>query len=390
MAVRKDRLGEVRVMNCGLKAKIIAYRGNKDMDVMFEDGTIRYNVSYRSFENGSLTNDKSNVNKSRLGEVRMMKCGEKAKVIAYRSSMDIDVMFEDGTIIRNRTYGNFVKGAIAKEGRILRNRIGEERIMNCGKKARIIDYRLGRDIDVMFEDGTKVTNVTYANFVRGNITHPNKHINEERMMKCGEKARIIRHGSSKDIDVMFADGTVRKNVSMQSFRDGPISKVPRATSEEIKSRLGEVRMMSCGLKGKIIRYNTSKDIDVELEDGTIRTHRTYKQFIDGAISNKKRESRKISTKIGGSIKLNCGFYAKLLDKNGHICKIEYEDGDIVERPQEAVNQSPFWVRGLKFTKVYTLNGVNFYIMKCRNKKYLGTVKEIKEQLEAHREERKNE
>ena len=131
------------------------------------------------------------VREDRLGEVRVMNCGLKAKIIAYRHSTDIDVMFEDGTIVRNRTYRHFVNGGIAKDRGILRSRIGEERVMNCGKKARIIDYRLGKDIDVMFEDGTKVTNVTYANFVNGDIRHPNRFLNEERMMKCGEKARVI-------------------------------------------------------------------------------------------------------------------------------------------------------------------------------------------------------
>ena len=187
---------------------------------------------------------------------------------------------------------------------------------------------------------------------------------------------------------MFTDGTVRNNVSMRSFRNGTISKVPRAKCVYDKSRLGEVRMMSCGLKGKIVRYNNATDIDVEFEDGTVRTNCTYNAFRNGFISNKKRENREISTKIGDSIKLNCGFYAKLLAKNGSICRIEYEDGGIVERPQKVVNHSPFWAKELKFIKVYTLNGVNFYAMKCKNKKYLGTVKEIKEQLEAHRNERK--
>lgn len=36
-----------------------------------------------------------------------------AKIIAYRKNNDIDIQFEDGTMVRNRTYDNFRKGAIA-------------------------------------------------------------------------------------------------------------------------------------------------------------------------------------------------------------------------------------------------------------------------------------
>ena len=33
-------LGETRIMNCGMEATCIAYRGTHDIDVQFEDGTI--------------------------------------------------------------------------------------------------------------------------------------------------------------------------------------------------------------------------------------------------------------------------------------------------------------------------------------------------------------
>ena len=105
----KDRTGERRLMNCGLWAEIIAYRGCHDIDIKFENGDILYNKDYYNFTKGSILCDSYNV---RLGEKRLMNCGKIAEIVVYRSSMDIDVRFEDGTIIKNRQYNDFLNGRI--------------------------------------------------------------------------------------------------------------------------------------------------------------------------------------------------------------------------------------------------------------------------------------
>lgn len=43
----------------------------------------------------------------------MMSCGMKATIIAYRNCNDIDVQFEDGTIVKHKRIGNFRGGHIA-------------------------------------------------------------------------------------------------------------------------------------------------------------------------------------------------------------------------------------------------------------------------------------
>ena len=49
----------------------------------------------------------------RLGETRMMNCGMKATIIRYGGCNDIDVRFEDGTVVEHKTYDNFKRGVIA-------------------------------------------------------------------------------------------------------------------------------------------------------------------------------------------------------------------------------------------------------------------------------------
>lgn len=49
-----DRTGEERRMKCGLKAKIIRYRNNRDIDIRFEDDQIAKHKSYINFSLGNI------------------------------------------------------------------------------------------------------------------------------------------------------------------------------------------------------------------------------------------------------------------------------------------------------------------------------------------------
>ena len=105
----KDRTGERRLMNCGLWAEIIAYRGCHDIDIKFENGDILYNKDYYNFTKGSILCDSYNV---RLGEKRLMNCGKIAEIVEYRRYDDIDIRFEDGILVKNKEYYKFLKGSI--------------------------------------------------------------------------------------------------------------------------------------------------------------------------------------------------------------------------------------------------------------------------------------
>lgn len=109
MATKTNRLGETRMMNCGMEATIIRYGKYSDIDVRFEDGVIVEHKRYRAFENGNIANPNFN---PRLGETKMMNCGMEATIIRYGGSADIDVRFEDGIVVEHREYREFEKGGI--------------------------------------------------------------------------------------------------------------------------------------------------------------------------------------------------------------------------------------------------------------------------------------
>mgnify|MGYP001137230537 CR=1 FL=1 len=111
MATKTDRLGETRMMNCGIEATIIRYGNATDIDVRFEDGSVVEHKAYGNFKRGGIANP--NMKASRLGEVRMMNCGMKATIIRYGKYSDIDVRFEDGKVVEHKAYDTFKKSKIA-------------------------------------------------------------------------------------------------------------------------------------------------------------------------------------------------------------------------------------------------------------------------------------
>lgn len=50
--------------------------------------------------------------KNRLGETNTMKNGLSASIVRYKSSAEIDVQFEDGIIVKHRSYFRFQVGSI--------------------------------------------------------------------------------------------------------------------------------------------------------------------------------------------------------------------------------------------------------------------------------------
>ena len=226
MAKIVDRTGETNINNNGIKMTIITYRGSNDIDIQFEDGTIVYNKQYGEFKRGKIKHPTLIAN-NRIGETSIAKNGMKMTIIMYRSADNIDIQFEDGTITYNKTYKAFKNGYI---GYIKypnsTNRIGETSIAKNGMKMTIIKYRKNTDIDVQFEDGTIVYNQKYDSFKKGYIKHPNiniyNKIGKTNIANNSMKMTIMTYRNANDIDVQFEDRTIVYNKSYINFKRGQI------------------------------------------------------------------------------------------------------------------------------------------------------------------------
>ena len=181
MPARKNRVGETSIASNGQKMTIIVYRGVNDIDVQFEDGYVARHKQYNSFKHGKIRNPNTpNVQlktDSRTGETAFATNGQIMTIIAYRGNNDIDVRFEDGYVAYNKHYNSFKAGTIKNPNTPnvqLKTgiRIGETSVANNGQRMTIIAYRGARDIDVQFEDGYVAHNKKYQYFKTGRIENP--------------------------------------------------------------------------------------------------------------------------------------------------------------------------------------------------------------------------
>lgn len=243
--------------------------------------------------------------KQRIGETVIANNELKATLIDYRRSDDIDVRFEDGTIVTGIRYYCFKQGII-KHGQIRtyntedikKKRIGETVITNTGLKATIIEYRNNRDIDVQLETGEVIYNVRYQQFKKGYGLNANRYIRlkdgrvgETHRNNQGMLMTIIAYRSRNDIDIELEDGQILKHREYRNFLKGSIKSVKTYTRKQI-TRIGETHTSSNGLLMKIVKYNSSNDMSIEFEDGTIIDSRAYAAFQTGNIAHPKFKKAK--------------------------------------------------------------------------------------------------
>lgn len=250
----------------------------------------------------------------KTGEVRMMSCGQTATIIVYRSNLDIDVQFEDGAVVTNKQYESFklgyikhpnheISGIYKHQNDLREKRIGKSKVMNNGMHSTIIGYRNIFDIDIQYEDGVIIKGICYSSWVKGEVKHPTikspsqQKVSEEDLkgqintMSNGMQATIIAARSVKDVDIQFEDGNIVEHAAYSSFKSGHV-----CHPDKKGNRLGETRMMNCGMECTIIAYITNQNIVVKFTDGTRVAGKSYPSFKSGSIQNPnmKRNRKKKS------------------------------------------------------------------------------------------------
>lgn len=172
----KDMVGIYRDMNCGIRAKIIEYTSYGNILIEFEDGYIT-KTRCKNFENGTIRNPnvQSSYTSNRVGEEKIMSNGQSSKIIRYGYCDDIDIQFEDGTI-KTTTYGRFSSGHVENpniNNSPTKYRVGYVKKNKQGILMKIVEYLNCDNIVVEFQDEhlTRI-NTTYGHFKIGDITNP--------------------------------------------------------------------------------------------------------------------------------------------------------------------------------------------------------------------------
>ena len=169
-----------------------------------------------------------------IGEKNMSNQGEPMTIVGFRNHKDIDIQFGDGTIVKNKAYSAFKNGQVGNPNHYRNERMGLKNLMNNGMSCTITDYTDSQNITVTFEDGIVVKNRNYSDFVLGHISHPDissqsiqaekriqqfasKRVGQTAMHKKGKKMEIIAYRNAKDIDVQFETGEI-KNMTYAHFK----------------------------------------------------------------------------------------------------------------------------------------------------------------------------
>ena len=189
----------------------------------------------------------------RLGEEKLQECGLIAKIIDYRSAADMTVQFEDGKIIQHVTYYNFNLGTLnynkQNKPEIASSfRVGEKKVCSNEMIATIIAYRSYQDIDIQFDDGLIVEHISYARFFQKGVPHPdhrpviwprnlNKHIGLRKRTLDGYRELLAVHDDDT-LDYIDDDGTVVYNGSSTDFfrKNTYLSRSKKRKSSEIVER----------------------------------------------------------------------------------------------------------------------------------------------------------
>ena len=168
-------IGEEVIAKNGLKMSIVGYSAKGRVSIKFEDGYELQNIPYSTFKNGNVYNPNIKSCKSkreeRIGQEFISKGGDHCKIIEYRTATDIDIQFDNGTILKHKNYsfvskGQFKNPVVDSE----KERVGEVSRACNGMRIKLIAYRTTDDVDVLFEDGY-LLNTKFHFFETGNLRH---------------------------------------------------------------------------------------------------------------------------------------------------------------------------------------------------------------------------
>ncbi len=286
-----DRTGESKLQQCGYIATIISYISYKNITVQFNDTnkTIKQ-CKYQNFKTGTVNNlsvaercknhnQKNNqtCKQNYIGQTFTASNGQKITIIEYIDTYHVTVQFEDGTIVKNRYYGNIKNGEVTnpnftfekyKTNNIISNRVGSSFINKYGEKITIIEYINYRNITVEIDDGINKTTkkTTTKLFDTKKIYSKNalakSKIGETKLTTNGEKITIVEYKTANNLTVEFEDG-YRKKTCYKLFCSGSVR------HGSTQDNLHTVWKSSSGFTYEVIKYDNKQHVTIQFEDGTI-------------------------------------------------------------------------------------------------------------------------
>lgn len=271
---------------------------------------------------------------------------------------------------------------------VMIDRTGETNIAKNGQKMTIVACRGARDIDIEFEDGTLLQHKRYDLFLNGTVCNPNvprpntgrhnteadRHIGKTKISKIGQKMTIVGYRNKEDVDIQV-DDVLYEHVAVRQFTNGVIGTRSGSNHHLFKDHSGEVNYNTLGLRMIIVNYRNYNDIDVQFDDGVIIEHRSYHHFREGTIDNPNfsRKNYLSIRHIGERSISSNGVGMQITEYAGSLdITIQFDTGCVLLHKHYYDFQHskyrhplPYTIGDITMTKLaYTYNGVGNFFCHC--------------------------
>lgn len=369
---KAERVGMERIMSNGESARIIAYRGCEDIDIEFEDGTIRKSIQFVHFLKGNISKIKTLTNKEckkrRVGEIALANNGQQMTIIDYRNVADIDIQFEDGTIVYNKRYPEFSNGEIENPNCMFNKKVSINEfailwyLTNIGfekfQQGTLKEYGLGRlELDC-FNPVLKVaieydgyrwhngSNASERDIKKNELCKNNSisliRVRDYRLPNINDSKNYMLKDTScfsQELNDVIIDiyNYIKQKYSITFDLDINLQRDRLAILHDFgleyrSSRVGEESVNSAGFKMKIIEYRTCADIDVQFEDGAIKKGIRYGRFLKGDIRHPSQTAEgKKKARLNEERIMHCGLLAKIIEyRTATDIDIKFETDEIVK------------------------------------------------------------
>lgn len=356
-----ERTGERKIMNNGLAATVIEYRGSHDLAIEFEDGEKRTGVSWRDFCAGNVAHPTifgGNVSQNELvlkfyleplGFERIPQRSKLSHRIGlegkeldlYNDKLKIAIEY-DGGYAHAKNKDDDRKNKIVEKLGIKLYRFREPGCPSISGKAYVLEdsrfmsqsleiclKRFVREVlkrDDRFVDFRK-DEVAIKEYV-SDCKRAGIHLHEKRKMNNGMTAEIIKMSGCRNVTVQFEDGEIADNKDYRSFVKGNISHPQNTSSAKKKQRLNSRKQMKNGMMAEVIEYNSCDDIRVRFDNGEI-TKTTWYRFRRGHVG---LPSSYVKNHIGEKrIQKRGNEEAELIDAiDANHITVKFRDGVIVK------------------------------------------------------------
>lgn len=368
-----------------------------------------------------------NLVKKRIGIEKQMNNGLSCQIIKYENIYNIDVKFEDGTIITNQSFKKFKDGTIEHPNYkhyvgISKNEFFIQTIFSSYgfKKLDITTskkigfgkleldlynpnfngYKIGIEYDGFYIKSKNIGHTIAHDKRKDNICKNNNIILiriREPQMPILKSSSICFICESSDI---FSDEllkTINKIIKyLNKNFNGNIQYINYINKEKInelfysqytnqfKNRENEERIMQNGMKAQIKTYKNNKDVDIIFEDGYEVKGKRYIDFKNGLIKHDKYNSqteRHKQNRLHEKRTMNCGMECEITEYiNAQNISVQFADGyEVKNKTYSSFKDGRIFNKNLSQTKIDKQNRENLEkIMKCGLKCKIVTYKNYRD------------